>query len=200
MFTSSRFVLPAINLHSLDTPESLDEAQPLLQETNVHRRGEPTLDSSHFDDHSLRTTLIFAISCLCSLLSPAPTLMFMLRNHRTPAGTPANILHHSITLVSSLGLMGMVLSSGFQRRRPEMRYEAPLLAAGFGIRAGAFSDIDRNDSIESEDSGMNHASREVMPTPRSETANVFDYDGCCMLSFIFGGYVRLSRFVIGMSR
>lgn len=75
-----------------------------------------------------------------------------------------------------------------------MRYDPPKLGTGFGLKAGVYDDDDEvggKDVNRSDTTSSDGTSKES----RKEISNVFDYDGCCLFSFIFVGYVSLSPFI-----
>lgn len=84
----------------------------------------------------------------------------------------------------------MLISSGLKRRCPELRYDPPKLAAGFGLHAGVYEDA--GETEEDLDASGSASLRSSSEGSRKSVSNVFDYDGCCLFSFIFVGYVSLS--------
>jgi hypothetical protein len=74
-----------------------------------------------------------------------------------------------------------------------MRYDPPKLGAGFGLKAGVYDDVEEVDGKVpngSESAGEDATSKRS----RKEICNVFDYDGCCLFSFICVGYVSPNLF------
>lgn len=72
-----------------------------------------------------------------------------------------------------------------------MRCDPPKLGTGFGLKAGVYDDVEE---VKSKDvNGPNITSSDATSKEsRKSVSNVFDYDGCCLFSFIFVGYVSLS--------
>lgn len=73
-----------------------------------------------------------------------------------------------------------------------MRFDPPKLGAGFGLRAGVYDDAEVEDGCLPPDPGDSLAGRLSKGT-RQPSANVLDYDGCCLFSFVFVGYVSSFR-------
>lgn len=76
-----------------------------------------------------------------------------------------------------------------------MRYDPPKLGAGYGLKAGVYDDAEQVERkvLDGLGSGGSCASSE---SPCREVCNVFDYDGCCLFSFIFVGYVSTTLCVV----
>lgn len=76
-----------------------------------------------------------------------------------------------------------------------MRFDPPKLGAGFGLRAGVYDDPVAEDEVSSSDTTeASPIGRKDLDRSRRLRANVLDYDGCCLFSFIFVGYVSLRVF------
>jgi hypothetical protein len=168
-----------------------NERTPLLSQ-NAEEPARLTADS--FSGHSQYTTILFALSFLAVLLPLMPSILFILTTRRSPPSVPleGHIYQYLAKVMSSVGVMGMFISAGLIRRRPEMRFNPPKLGAGFGLRAGVYDDPEAEDEASLSDTADTlSVGGKNLDRSRRGGANVLDYDGCCLFSFIFVGYVSL---------
>lgn len=154
------------------------------------------MTAASFSAHSRYTTLLFALSFLAVLLPLMPSILLILvtRKSPPPLASKGKAYYHLAKAVSVAGYMGMFISSGLIRRRPEMRFDPPKLGAGFGLRAGVYDDAETTVGRSSPDDDDFSTGRNASKGDVRRKANVLDYDGCCLFSFIFVGYVSFSRY------
>lgn len=189
IFLSSlrKSVLPKNPEDADQSYEGPDERAPLLPNTI---QKEPEITPESFIGHAQHTSNLFAVSFVALLLPIMPTTLYILTMKRSPPDM--SFSHHShqsrLRIVGNIGLLGMFVSAGLMRRRPELRYDPPKLGTGFGLKAGVYDAVDEVEEKDQDGSGT--TSPDAVPT-REKVSNVLDYDGCCLFSLIFVGYVSL---------
>lgn len=116
-----------------------------------------------------------------------PSIAYTVATHR---GAP---LVHSYTLstLRTAALVIAFLASGVMRRGPKLHYEPLRLGTGFGVNA-APDEVLGGDMIKGK---IKPGDSEVLlrrsdaSVDQETRANVLDYHGCSMLSFVFLAYV-----------
>ncbi|KAJ9113834.1 hypothetical protein QFC19_000027 [Naganishia cerealis] len=188
-FSSSRgSVLPLPPGVACEVASRASETTPLLPNNSLNQSAAITFGS--FDSHSRHTTILFVLSFLVLILRPVPSLLYILKTHQAPPKLPFSEHSHQslVRIVGNVGVWAMFIAIGLVRRGPEMRYDPPKLGTGFGLKAGVYDVQEDQGQGDAGDTLPYSGEAEDVAGKTREVSNVFDYDGCCLLNFVFVGY------------
>ncbi|KAJ9116975.1 hypothetical protein QFC22_004633 [Naganishia vaughanmartiniae] len=170
---------------------TVSERTPLLPPNTSSPPEPPLLAFDSFRRYSRHITILFFISFLALSIRPLPSMIYVLRTHRAPPHLTfsAHSRQSLLRIIGNIGNWAMFLSVGMMRRGPEMRYDPPKVGTGFGLTAGVY-DAQKGDDQGDKEAVSCHAEYAAVKVAGKarEVPNVFDYDGCCLFSFIFVGY------------
>ena len=174
-------VLPAEHRGTKRLIEQQTERTPLL---SGPPQSPTSLSAESFRAHSRYTTTLFALSVVAGIIPLIPPILHIIATRESPSMLSAkrSVFQYFGKGMFVAGTLGMFISAGMIRRGPEMRFDPPKLGAGFGLPAGIYDDAEVPDTGSPADCS-------AATDMRQQRANVLDYDGCCLFSFIFVGYV-----------